>query len=269
MFTLVYFNSGFYNFNIFIIWRDYMYSSIRKNYLKLNIILVFLYVLSACSLLPNSSEVTKNKSKNITNYSFPSLSISVSIDEINNSVNITVPFGTNLTKLVASFSTSGVSIKIGSILQISSVTQNDFTNPVTYTVTAEDGSTRNYKVTVITAAASMNADLSSMNPIAQSPGSFYANPSPNFSPSVTSYTAGLNGGDIVSFTPVASDTHAVITSVTYQPVDGVSTPTEVSSVGGVYECIIGGAQYTEVKITIRAEDGVTTKSYTITIGIPW
>jgi hypothetical protein len=37
---------------------------------------------------------------------------------------------------------------IGSTKQISSVTTNNFTNPVIYTIKAEDGTTKNYTVTV-------------------------------------------------------------------------------------------------------------------------
>jgi hypothetical protein len=53
-----------------------------------------------------------------------------------------------VTALVASFATSGASAKVGSVTQTSGATPNDFTNPVTYTVTAADGSAKSYIVTV-------------------------------------------------------------------------------------------------------------------------
>lgn len=64
--------------------------------------------------------------------------------------NITVPVykGTNLTKLVATFSTTGINVKVGNIVQVSGQTSNNFTDPLTYTVTAYDGSTKEYKVYV-------------------------------------------------------------------------------------------------------------------------
>ena len=64
---------------------------------------------------------------------------------------VTVPYGTNLTTLVATFSTTGASVKVGSAVQVSGTTQNDFTNPVAYVVTAADSSTATYNVTVTVA----------------------------------------------------------------------------------------------------------------------
>ena len=61
---------------------------------------------------------------------------------------VTVPYNTSVTALVATFATTGVSVKVGSTVQNSGITANNFTNPVTYTVTAANGSTRGYVVTV-------------------------------------------------------------------------------------------------------------------------
>ena len=61
---------------------------------------------------------------------------------------LTVPFGTDVTQLVATFTTTGASVKVGSTVQVSGTTANDFTSPVTYTVTAADASTQAYVVTV-------------------------------------------------------------------------------------------------------------------------
>ncbi|MBN2158219.1 MAG: SMP-30/gluconolactonase/LRE family protein [Spirochaetes bacterium] len=64
--------------------------------------------------------------------------------------NITVrqPIGTDVTSLVAEFSTTGQSVAVGGVTQASGVTANDFTDTVIYTVTAMDGSTKNYSVAV-------------------------------------------------------------------------------------------------------------------------
>jgi N-acetylneuraminic acid mutarotase len=69
---------------------------------------------------------------------------------------VTVPFGTNITALAATFTTSGQSVAINGVTQVNGVTQNNFTSPVTYTVTAADGTTQNYVVTVTVASASSN-----------------------------------------------------------------------------------------------------------------
>jgi len=67
-------------------------------------------------------------------------------------IEVTVPYDTDVTSLVATFSITGVAVTIGSITQTSGITSNDYTNTVTYTVTGVDGSPRDYTVTVIIAA---------------------------------------------------------------------------------------------------------------------
>ena len=64
-------------------------------------------------------------------------------------VHVLVPYKTDLSSFKASFSISPKSsIKVGALAQQDKVTVNDFTNPVTYTITAEDGSSQNYLVTI-------------------------------------------------------------------------------------------------------------------------
>ena len=58
------------------------------------------------------------------------------------------PYTSDVTSLVATYTAGGTSVKIGDTLQISGVTTNDFSTPVTYTVTAADGTTQDYTVTV-------------------------------------------------------------------------------------------------------------------------
>ena len=62
---------------------------------------------------------------------------------------VNLPTGIDLTKLTAEFSiSSGATIKIGTTTQLSGQTVNDFTSPITYSITAEDGSTKNYLISV-------------------------------------------------------------------------------------------------------------------------
>jgi formylglycine-generating enzyme required for sulfatase activity len=68
-------------------------------------------------------------------------------------ISVTVPYGTDVTSLVATFTTTGTSVTVGGTEQESGTTANDFTDPVTYTVTAEDSSTRDYVVAVTILAA--------------------------------------------------------------------------------------------------------------------
>src|SRR6056297_2671793 len=63
-------------------------------------------------------------------------------------ISLTVPSGTDVKALVATVTTTGASVSIGETEQTSSTTPNDFTSDITYTVTAEDGTTEEYTVTV-------------------------------------------------------------------------------------------------------------------------
>ena len=59
-----------------------------------------------------------------------------------------VPKGTDKTKLVPYFEYIGKSISVNGVNQVSGSTVNDFSNPVVYTITAEDGTTVDYTVDV-------------------------------------------------------------------------------------------------------------------------
>jgi len=92
-------------------------------------------------------------SKEITAFSFPAADNDVLSSDVTGTIRGTeisaaVPYGTDMTGLVAAFSTTGVSVAVGGVVQVSGVMENDFTDPVSYTVTAEDGSTQEYTVTV-------------------------------------------------------------------------------------------------------------------------
>ena len=93
--------------------------------------------------------------KDITAFSFTAAANSGKlIDDVAGTINgatitVTLPPLTNVTALAATFTTTGATVKVGSTTQISGTTQNNFTNPVTYRVTAADGSTKDYTVTVL------------------------------------------------------------------------------------------------------------------------
>jgi hypothetical protein len=73
-----------------------------------------------------------------------------SVDNTLNTVLLIVPVGTDVTNLVATFTTSaGATTSVGGTAQISGTTANNFTSPVTYIVTSQDTSTvRSYSVSV-------------------------------------------------------------------------------------------------------------------------
>lgn len=89
-----------------------------------------------------------SNSKQLTAFGFANPASTGTIDETAKTVTVIVPFGTDVTSLVAVFTASGVETTVNSVEQESGVTTNDFTDPVIYTVTAANSSTRQYTVTV-------------------------------------------------------------------------------------------------------------------------
>ncbi|MGA9111852.1 MAG: hypothetical protein ACLPSL_13030 [Smithella sp.] len=106
---------------------------------KLN---VFLFVVLIMVIAGCSSSYTLPSAKAITAFTFPT-STATTIDEVAHVITVTVPVGTDLTTLVPTITYTGV------IINPASGVAQDFTSPVTYTVTAADTSTQNYTVIVV------------------------------------------------------------------------------------------------------------------------
>jgi hypothetical protein len=98
--------------------------------------------------------VSPETQKTLTSFGIVNPPVSGTIDETKGTVSVTVPVGTSFSSLTATFIASGMTVKIDGKTQVSGTTNNDFSSPVTYTVTAADSSTRQYVVTVKVAAAS-------------------------------------------------------------------------------------------------------------------
>jgi hypothetical protein len=96
--------------------------------------------------------------KAITSFSFtkaanPGLSADAIgfIDDTN--ITVTVPEGTDITNLVANFIAADGTVSVNGVAQVSGVTGNNFTDDVTYTLTASDSTTKDYIITVIVPGA--------------------------------------------------------------------------------------------------------------------
>ena len=87
------------------------------------------------------------------------------INTTDNTVSVTVPYGTSLNSLIPHFSFEGNQVTVDSQLQESRSTVQNFTTPVEYTVTASDASTVKYTVTVT--AAAVDFSLSDGNNVAR------------------------------------------------------------------------------------------------------
>jgi eukaryotic-like serine/threonine-protein kinase len=105
--------------------------------------LLFFVALIACS--KKDTEPIKSSAKSISSFSFSTFNpaINSSIDSVQRVITAFMPFGTNIANLAPAITISNkatVSPASGSV--------QDFTKPVIYTVTAEDGSSQTYTVKI-------------------------------------------------------------------------------------------------------------------------
>lgn len=85
----------------------------------------------------------------ILTYSLPGQMGTVTPNSTAGTIDVTLPSGTDVTALIATFTISDLAtIKVGDVAQVSGTTPNNFTSPVTYVVTSQNGTTKNWVVTV-------------------------------------------------------------------------------------------------------------------------
>ncbi len=100
-----------------------------------------------------------NNEAEILTYGFgtPPQTGDATINATAKTIDIEVENGTDLTNLISTFTLSdGATAKVGTEAQVSGTTANDFTSPVTYIVTAEDGTTVQDWVVTVTVAPFIN-----------------------------------------------------------------------------------------------------------------
>ena len=192
------------------------------------------------------AQAPKSSEKLLTSFSFNGLNpvVTATISGLN--ITATVPYNTNLSNLVATFTASNLAtVKVGTTSQVSGTTPNDFSKVVTYTVTAEDGTSQNYTVTITLAQAPKSSEKLLT--------SFSFN---GLNPVVTATISGLNITATVPYNTNLSNLVATFTASnlatvkvgTTSQVSG-TTPNDFSKV---------------VTYTVTAEDG-TSQNYTVTI----
>lgn len=89
-----------------------------------------------------------NNSKRITTFSLGGIPGTITGQNITLQLYANGSISNNVTHLKATFKTNGSSVSVNGVTQKSGATPNDFTNPVDYVVTAANGSTIVYRVTV-------------------------------------------------------------------------------------------------------------------------
>ena len=125
----------------------------KKLYMLLAAVLIM--VITGCSGGSDSTPAPSS-AKAITAFSLNG--VFGTINETGKTIAVTMPFGTGVTSMVATFTTTGASVTVGSTVQTSGTTANNFTSPVTYTVTAADATTQDYTVTVTVSTLSGSLD---------------------------------------------------------------------------------------------------------------
>ncbi|HEY5824121.1 MAG TPA: DUF5018 domain-containing protein, partial [Cyclobacteriaceae bacterium] len=113
---------------------------------KLKLLYLFVILLAfACSKDDDPDPVDKSSTKSITSFKFSSLSPEVTgtINETDKTIGLIVPASVSVTNLVPT-----ITLSDKATISPASGTAVDFTNPVKFTVTAEDGTRQEYNVTV-------------------------------------------------------------------------------------------------------------------------
>jgi hypothetical protein len=197
--------------------------------------------------------VAKNAAKAITSFQFltihnAGLTANINATIMGATISATVPFGVDVTKLVATFATTGASVAVGAVAQVSGATANNFTNPVSYVVTAADGTTQTYVVTV-SIAPSPAKDIT-----------MFAFLSADNADLTADVLATINGTTIAATVPFGTDVTKLVASfATTGASVSVGTVAQVSGVTADNFTL-------PVAYVVKAADG-STKTYTVTVKI--
>ncbi len=176
--------------------------------------------------------VAASSAKAITAYSL--LGVSGVIDEALKTIGVTVPSGTDVTALVATFTTTGANVKVGAAVQTSTATPNDFTAPVVYTVTAGDTTTADYTVTVIFAVANPTPPvlgeagrfvILGNQAVTMTGATAISNGDIGITPAARTFITGFTPtGPAGDFTELTGETWAGMASTSYAPADANPAP---------------------------------------------
>ncbi len=185
--------------------------------------------------------VLKAQGNSITKFSFVDPAVTGVITGTN--ILVKVPKATDFTTLVANFEASADAIvKVGANVQVSGVTENDFTNPISYDVTSEAGVTKTYKVTVEEMVESNLCNIVSFG--FESPKA----------------TGVVSGNKVTITVPKGTDLTKLVASFTLSAGATAKVDT-VKQVSGVTANDFTGV----VKYDITAADNYTKKSFEVTV----
>ncbi len=135
-------------------------------------------------------------------------------------------------------------------------------------VTAQDGTTNTYTVTVTRASPPKSSDAT-LSALTVSDGTNDVSLTPEFAAATTGYTASVvNSVDSVTVTPTVNDANATVT-VTPAANDGDAEVTvedsEVTSGTATSPIALTAGTPRAISVMVTAEDGTTTMTYTVTV----
>ena len=222
-------------------------------------IIVIVFVALGCWYLIQTSSTTHSQPVNTTTikssvklinaFSFLGLNPEVdgAVDNTNYVINLLVPSGTDLTKLIPT-----ISISDSATISPNTGIAEDFTNPVTYTVTAQDGSTQSYVVTVAASSPSQSSNANTTQSSSDKLINSFA--FMGLSPEVDGVID--NNGDTISLTvPVGTDVTNLVPTITF------SAGATIYPYSGVAENFTNPIIY-----TVTAQDG-SIEDYTATVTV--
>ncbi len=200
------------------------------------------------NLIPNPSFedwLPPSGKPEFTSYKFEGLDPAVTgvIDRAGFGISASVPFATDLTTLVATYTlTEGSTAKVGDTDQESGVTPNDFSSALTYSLTSEDGMTsQDWVVTVTKDAPSTGNDIVSFR-------------FEDLDPAVNGIISSSNHSVSLEV-PSGTNVAALV------PTIGVSENATVSPESGAAQDFSSGVTY-----TVTAQDGVT-QDWVVTVSV--
>ena len=202
---------------------------------------------STVSTQTNTINTLPSSDKLINSFSFLSLSPEVdgAVDNTNYAINLLVPNGTDVTKLIPT-----ISISDGATISPNALVAEDFTDPVTYTVTAQDGSTQSYIVTVTTSISGQTGSTGTQSSDNRISSFAFSGLSPEVSGVID------NNAHTVTLT-VPADTDVTNLVPTVAVADGATT----YPYSGVAQDFTNPVIY-----TVTAQDG-SIEDYTVTVTV--
>jgi hypothetical protein len=181
--------------------------------------------------------VVKSSQKEVTDLTLTGIAnVTSTFDQATNTYTFTVPTGTNIKALAFTFT-----LPTGATSIPTSGSTQDFTNPITYAITAEDGSKQSIKVSIVVQAAPKSSEKKMLT--------FSLNV---LNPVVTATIDEVNK-KITATVPANTNLTSLIPTITSSP------KSTVSPVTGVAQNFTNSVNY-----TITAEDG-STQVYSVTI----